>query len=187
MKLTEFVPINYYQVEAGDPLVLDMGYVCKIEIKQLSIYNLVSINTIVNYSIKQIQTLMDGIDKSEKIEPGFLKSINKSIYTHYMILIEMIYGLTKDNFKKEKEKEEKKEQEKYHKYIIDYFIKNVENLYYVINKIFEYNSRLKKKLLDLQNMSIWQSESSMTGGEELFNYYAKKSQEQLSTIQPSLN
>lgn len=184
MTLNKLLPISFYQVEAGDPLVLDIGYVCKIEIKQLSIHSLISIMTIIEYSIRHIEKLLESseeIAKTGKIGDNFLKNINNSIYSHYMTLIEMVYSLTENNFKKKKEKK------KYKKYLVEMLLLNVNKLHYIINKILEYNTRLKKKLLDLQNFNIWQDESSTTDGEELFNYYVKKSQDQQSIIQASLN
>ena len=130
MILSEFIPLDYYKVEAGVPLLLDIGYICKIEIKQLSIYSLVSIDSIVSYSTGKIKILLENSEKiAGKANALFSSTINKGIYSGYMTLIEMIYSLTEDNFKKKRDKL------KYHKFLIKYLIKDVEKLHYVIEKI----------------------------------------------------
>ncbi len=184
MKLHDFLPLDYYQVQAGTPLVLEIGYVCKVEIKQLSIHSLISTSSVITYNIGQIQFLLESAEKlaeAANTKATFSNSINQRIHVHYVALVEMLYSLTEDNFKKKKEKL------KYHKFLTKELVSDVEKLHGVITKVLEYNSGLKKKLLVLQNFSLWGNESLTTAGGDLFSYYAKKYPGRQSTIQPSLN
>ncbi len=102
---------------------------------------------------KNLETLNDK---------GEHKIISESKITLFKMLIKVLYEISKREYRGFIAKY------KYFKFLNKFLFDNIEILYEITDKVLRYNSRLKKKALNLLNFQIFQTESLMTaGGQQL--------------------
>ena len=153
----DFRPLEYIEVLEKKPLNIKIGrYIIKFDLE--TIKNFLYFNT----NTKQI---LKNIDDLNKLNVNTLKTNTLKII-NFRALIHIIYNLTKQQFNF-------LSRIKYKFYIFRYLMGDTTILLEVVTKIFEYNTSLKKKLENLRNFNIWQTNAFQINGEDSYLNYIR--------------
>ena len=150
---TDFKPLEYIEVMRSKPLIIKLSekYMFKCELQ--SINDFLLFNESKTIIFKNLETLND---KGEHLV------ISQSKIVLFKMLIKVLFEISKREYNGVIAKY------RYFKFLNKYLFDNIEVLYDITDKVLRYNSRLKKKALNLLNFQIFQSESLMTaGGQQL--------------------
>lgn len=146
----DFRPLEYIEVEQNKPLVIKLNdrFIFKTHLQRADLF--INFNTNKNIILEELDKLneMDGNDLT--VQVAKIACFQKLIHLLYGISFEF-YGYFK--------------RKKYYKFLNKYLIENTDILMDVLKKVLLFNSDLKKKLQEVQNIDIFKgSVSDMTAG-----------------------
>lgn len=146
--------LEYYEVMTGKPLVIKLDdYV--MEFNFWTIKDFLYFNEV----YKSILTAFNNMNEMKAD-----KNLNILKIAYYRKLIQLIYEVSKKNIKF-------LERKKYKKYLKKIFYNDINKLIEIFRMILDYNSSIKKKLLEIQNFNIWDSNTiPIIGGLHLSEY-----------------
>lgn len=149
----DFRPLEYIEVQRDKPLIIKLNekYLFRCELK--SINDFLLFNDSKTMILKNLELLNSQ---------GNSDVINRSKVTLFKMLIKILYEISKREYKGFIQKY------KYYKFLNKFFFDDLETMYKVTDAVLRYNSRLKKKALEIQNFDIFQNVSLTTaGGQQL--------------------
>lgn len=158
----DFRPLEYIEVIRKKPLIKKLSdkYYFKCELK--SINDFLLFNSSKTMIFKNINLFNEAVQDNE---------VYRSKITLFKMLIKLLYEISKKEYNGFIAKY------KYYKFLNKYLFNNIEILYEIVDNVLCYNTRLKKKALEIQNFDIFQNVSLTTVGGQLLSDLVKIDQE----------
>ncbi len=150
----DFRPLEYIEVKQDKPLIIKLNDKYSFECKLSSVNHMVLFDA-------NMKTITNNIDMLNKMDNSI--EVNVSKINCFKLIIDILYEISKNKYEGYFAKR------KYLKFLYTYLMDNVNILLDIIQKLYDYNTMLKKKLEKIQNIDILQNASLETG----FDAYLK--------------
>lgn len=151
----DFKPLEYIEVKHGKPLIIKLNDKWMMRTELQIADNFLKFNTSKNI-------ILDNLDRLNNIKNDS-KTMSLAKILCYKQLIRLLYEISKNNYKGFFKRR------KYYKFLMKFFMADVEMLINAFQKILDYNTELKKKLQNLRSTELFRKGvlDTTVGGQSL--------------------